>query len=88
MSGIPSPRFSPQKEVTGVASGVTRMYRCGGTVCVTTYCRKTIPFDLLTVLPTRLDVEVNGFNGGVLNGVPSAYHWYTGTVWREVAFRV
>lgn len=28
------------KEVTGVASGVTRMYRCGGTVCVTTYCRK------------------------------------------------
>ncbi len=31
---------TPQKEVTGVASGVTRMYRCGGTVCVTTYCRK------------------------------------------------
>lgn len=28
------------KEVTGVASGVTRMYRCGGTVCVTMYCRK------------------------------------------------
>ena len=38
---------------------------------------KTMPFDLLTVLSTRLDVEVNGFNGGVLNGVPSAYHWYT-----------
>lgn len=36
-----------------------------------------MPFDLLTVLSTRLDVEVNGFNGGVLNGVPSAYHWYT-----------
>lgn len=32
--------ISPQKEVTGVTSGVTRMYRCGGTVCVTTYCRK------------------------------------------------
>lgn len=32
--------FSPQKEVTGVASGVMRMYRCSGTVCVTTYCRK------------------------------------------------
>lgn len=28
-------------------------------------------------MPSRLDVEVNGFNGGVLNGVPSAYHWYT-----------
>ena len=36
-----------------------------------------MPFDLLTVLPTRLDIEVNGFNGGVLSGVPSAYHWYT-----------
>ena len=36
-----------------------------------------MPFDLLTVLSTRLDVEVNGFNGSVLNGVPSAYHWYT-----------
>ncbi len=36
----PSPCISPQKEVTGVASGVTRMYRCGGTVCVTMYCRK------------------------------------------------
>lgn len=28
------------KEVTGVASGLTRMYRCGGTVYVTTYWRK------------------------------------------------
>ncbi|EHX01424.1 yfdA [Escherichia coli DEC11C] len=36
-------------------------------------------------MPSRLDVEVNGFNGGVLNGVPSAYHWYTEQVWREVA---
>ncbi|EIL7538138.1 DUF1281 domain-containing protein, partial [Escherichia coli] len=25
-----------------------------------------MPFELLTVLPSRLDVEVNGFNGGVL----------------------
>ncbi len=76
--GIPLPCISPQKEMSGVTSGVTRMYRCGGTVSVTTSCRKkNIPFDLLTVLPTRLDVEVNGFNGGVLNGVPSAYHWYT-----------
>ncbi|WP_437435558.1 hypothetical protein [Escherichia coli] len=32
-----------------------------------------MPFDLLTVLPTRLDIEVNGFNGGVLNGVP---YWH------------
>ncbi len=46
-------------------------------LCDNVVPEKTMPFDLLTVLPTRLDVEVNGFNGGVLNGVPSAYHWYT-----------
>ncbi len=53
-------------------------------------------------MPSRLDVEVNGFNGGVLNGVPSAYHWYTeqyGVKWpvgyevnissqRETSFRL
>ncbi|EJM9606424.1 DUF1281 domain-containing protein [Escherichia albertii] len=31
---------------------------------------KTMPFELLTVLPARQDVEVNGFNGGVLKNVP------------------
>ncbi|EFJ3290952.1 TPA: DUF1281 domain-containing protein [Escherichia coli] len=29
-----------------------------------------MPFDLLTLLPTLLDVEVNGSNGGVLKDVP------------------
>lgn len=54
------------------------MFQCGGTVCVTTCCqKKNMPFELLTVLPSRLDVEVNGFNGGVLKDVPSAYNWYT-----------
>ena len=43
-------------------------------LCDNVLSEKTMPFDLLTVLPTRLDLEVNGFNGGVLNGVPSAYH--------------
>ncbi|WP_077816089.1 DUF1281 domain-containing protein [Escherichia coli] len=46
-------------------------------LCDNVLSEKNMPFDLLTVLPTRLDIEVNGFNGGVLNGVPSAYHWYT-----------
>ncbi|MDS1255893.1 DUF1281 domain-containing protein, partial [Escherichia coli] len=46
-------------------------------LCDNVLPEKTMPFDLLTVLPTRLDIEVNGFNGGVLNCVPSAYHWYT-----------
>ncbi|EFI3671317.1 hypothetical protein GY506_004476, partial [Escherichia coli] len=40
MSGKPSPCISPPKEVTGVTSGVTRMFQCGGTVCVTTCCQK------------------------------------------------
>jgi hypothetical protein len=34
------------------------------------------PLDMCLVLPTRLDVEINGFNGGLLDGVPSAYGWY------------
>ncbi|CSS83650.1 Protein of uncharacterised function (DUF1281) [Shigella sonnei] len=41
-------------------------------LCDNVLPEKTMPFDLLTVLPTRLDIEVNGFNGGVLNGVPRA----------------
>ncbi|SFF38657.1 Protein of unknown function [Kosakonia radicincitans] len=42
------------------------------------------PFDLLMLLPTRLDVEINGFNGRLLAGVPSGFHWYVdryGTKW-------
>lgn len=42
------------------------------------------PFELLMVLPTRLDVEINGFNGRLLAGVPSGYGWYVeqyGTKW-------
>ena len=71
MSGKASPCISPSKEVTGVTSGVTRMFQCGGTVCVTMCCqKKNMPFELLTVLPARQDVEVNGFNGGVLIDVP------------------
>ncbi|EFH6757940.1 hypothetical protein GNW48_25285 [Escherichia coli] len=47
-------------------------------LCDNVLPEKTMPFELLTVLPSRLDVEVNGFNGGVLKDVPSAYNWYTG----------
>lgn len=44
------------------------------------------PLDFLHVLPTRLDVEVNGFNGKLLEDIPSAYGWYLrryGTKWPQ-----
>lgn len=34
------------------------------------------PMDFRDVLPTRLDIEVNAFNGGLLTGVPSSYDHY------------
>ncbi|EGL7120343.1 DUF1281 domain-containing protein [Salmonella enterica] len=34
------------------------------------------PMDFCEVLPTRLDIEVNGFNGGLLTGIPSSYNHY------------
>ncbi|EAO6410028.1 DUF1281 domain-containing protein [Salmonella enterica] len=34
------------------------------------------PVDFRDVLPTRLDIEVNAFNGGLLTGVPSSYDHY------------
>jgi len=42
------------------------------------------PFDLRMILPTRLACEINGFNGKLLTGVLSTYHFYTdyyGTKW-------
>ncbi|MGE0968578.1 DUF1281 domain-containing protein (plasmid) [Klebsiella sp. WOUb02] len=45
---------------------------------------KARPLDLMMVLPSRLDVEINGFNGRLLAGVPSGYSWYVeryGTKW-------
>ncbi|HGW4117882.1 TPA: DUF1281 domain-containing protein [Serratia marcescens] len=34
------------------------------------------PMDFREVLPCRLDIEVNGFNGGLLTGIPSSYGHY------------
>ncbi|EBT2496079.1 DUF1281 domain-containing protein [Salmonella enterica] len=34
------------------------------------------PMDFRDILPTRLDIEVNGFNGGLLTGVLSSYDHY------------
>ncbi|MFV4848078.1 DUF1281 domain-containing protein (plasmid) [Edwardsiella tarda] len=34
------------------------------------------PLDFCDVLPTRLDIEINGFNGGLLTGIPASYGHY------------
>ncbi|EIC4931398.1 DUF1281 domain-containing protein, partial [Salmonella enterica] len=34
------------------------------------------PMDFRDVLPTRLDIEVNAFNGGLLTGITSSYDHY------------
>ncbi|EDT2962836.1 DUF1281 domain-containing protein [Salmonella enterica subsp. enterica] len=44
--------------------------------CDITLPEKAPPLDMLLVLPTRLDVEINGFNGKLFEGIPSAYDWY------------
>ena len=52
---------------------------CDGLLCGDSPC-----FDLRLLLPPRLDVEINGFNGRLLAGVPSGYGWYIeryGTKW-------
>lgn len=37
------------------------------------------PFDMRLLLPPRLDVAINGFNGGLLNGVPRGYEFCVDT---------
>jgi hypothetical protein len=34
------------------------------------------PLDLLMVIPVRLDIEINGFNGGLLADIPSSHSEY------------
>lgn len=33
-------------------------------------------FDMRLLLPTRLDVEIIGFNFGLLDGIPGGYEFY------------
>ncbi|EDV0069680.1 DUF1281 domain-containing protein [Salmonella enterica subsp. enterica] len=42
--------------------------------------------DMRLLLPARLDTEINGFNGGLLENIPSSYYWYLeryGTKWPQ-----
>ncbi|NRH23267.1 DUF1281 domain-containing protein [Pantoea stewartii] len=45
-------------------------------VCSNAGTEEAAPFDVRLLLPTRLDVEINGFNGGLLAGVPDGYGFY------------
>jgi len=43
-------------------------------------------FNMRLLLPNRLDVEINGFNGGLLDGIPGGYEFYIaqyGVKWPE-----
>lgn len=60
-------------------SGLWHKAACGAwwnQLCDTALPEKTLPLDMLLVLPGRLDVEINGFNGMLMDGIPSAYDWY------------
>lgn len=37
------------------------------------YPRRTFPFDMLQLVPPRLDAEINGHNGRLLEGVPDGF---------------
>lgn len=55
-------------------------------VCGNAGAGEAAAFDVHLLLPTRLDVEINGFNGGLLDGLPGGYEFYTaryGVKWPE-----
>lgn len=49
---------------------------CWNQVCSDAIADDTAEFDMRLLLPTRLDVEINGFNGGLLADVPGGYEFY------------
>lgn len=60
-------------------TGLWHKAGCGewwNSLCDTTLPEKAQPLDMLLVLPVRLDVEINGFNGKLMDGIPSAYDEY------------
>lgn len=60
-------------------TGLWHKAGCGewwNSLCDTTLPEKAQPLDMLLVLPVRLDVEINGFNGKLMEGIPSAYDEY------------
>lgn len=60
-------------------SGLWHKDTCGewwNRLCDTPLPENAPPLDMLLVLPTRLDSEINGFNGQLMAGIPSAYDCY------------
>lgn len=52
------------------------LIECWNRVCSDDDGEGAAEFDMRLLLPTRLDVEINGFNGGLLAGVPGGYEFY------------
>ncbi|WP_336717849.1 DUF1281 domain-containing protein [Pantoea ananatis] len=66
--------------------GGAGLSECWNRVCSEDIAEGAAAFDVRLLLPTRLDVEINGFNGGLLAGVPDAYRFYLslyGVKWPE-----
>ncbi|KAA8669087.1 DUF1281 domain-containing protein [Pantoea dispersa] len=51
---------------------------CWNRICSDDDGEGAAQFDMRLLLPTRLDVEINGFNGGLLADVPEGYGFYLG----------
>ncbi|MGK3116345.1 DUF1281 domain-containing protein [Candidatus Pantoea formicae] len=49
---------------------------CWDQVCSDAIADDTAEFDMRLLRPARLDVQINGFNGGLLDGVPGGYEFY------------
>lgn len=63
--------FTPNSRMTSEAWWNTR--------CENNDAQHGFQFDMLTLIPTQLDVEINGFNGRLLNGVSRGYDFYVNT---------
>lgn len=57
----------------GAISGQTLTDKWDGLCLEEALPLETLPFDMLQLLPPRLDAEINGYNGRLLEGVPDGF---------------
>lgn len=70
MTGLWKRKHSDWSGVTAVA-----LSECWDQVCSDAIAADAAEFDMRLLLPARLDVQINGFNGGLLDGVPGGYEF-------------